>query len=281
MTQRKTKTAIEVYRRLREVWRYDSDTGVFTRQEFNVQGPSGFEHGFINAQGYRSLALDNVQYPAARMAWLYMKAKWPEHDLLTRNGDKLDLRIANLYERPPKIAKKGRENLTQARLHQVLEYEPLTGNFKWLIATPRAPIGAVAGVITNTGYRVMSVDAQKHLAHRLVWFYVHGKWPEHQIDHINGNRADNRLSNLREATPGQNAHNAKARSTNKSGLKGVSLHRGRWHARIVVDYKMIILGYFPTKEAAHAAYCVAAKKYHGEFANNGSPQELPAPKEAG
>jgi hypothetical protein len=88
-----------------------------------------------------------------------------------------------------------------------------------------------------------------------------------QVDHINGDGLDNRRSNLRLATNAQNLQNQKRRSTNTSGYKGVSLYRdGRWSARIRANGRRVFLGYFATPELAHAAYCAAAEKYHGEFA---------------
>lgn len=273
-------SAITIYRKLRETWHYNPETGVFTRIAANVQGPSGSEHGFVNTQGYLAIPVGGRAYPAARMAWLYMKAQWPERNVRTVNGDRMDLRWSNLVLRPPKLVKKERRELTAHRLREALDYDLETGVFRWKVSTPRAKTGTEAGVITNTGYRIISLDGVHHLAHRLAMLHVHGGWPQHQVDHINGVRADNRFANLREATPGQNTQNVGRRSTNTSGYKGVSPHKGRWHARIVVNYQTIPLGYFSTPEEAHAAYCAAAKKYHGDFANNGGPQEPPAPEEA-
>jgi hypothetical protein len=103
-----------------------------------------------------------------------------------------------------------------------------------------------------------------------VWMYKTGKMPSKMIDHINGNRADNRFENLREATNGQNRANSKTNS--KHGVKGVRLtpwvKEGgrRWEARITVDRKTKHLGCFFTKEEAHKAYQDAAQKFHGAFA---------------
>lgn len=91
------------------------------------------------------------------------------------------------------------------------------------------------------------------------------------VDHVNGDGLDNRRSNLRLATHGQNMANSKMRSNNTSGFKGVSLDRqsGKWRAQIQHNKKRILLGCFDDPELAHKAYCEAAIKYHGEFANNG------------
>jgi len=89
-----------------------------------------------------------------------------------------------------------------------------------------------------------------------------------RADHIDGNTLDNRETNLRLATHAQNAHNTKLRKDNTSGYKGVGKHHGtsKWKARIMVDKKPVFLGLYDTPEQAYAAYCEAARKYHGEFA---------------
>ena len=99
------------------------------------------------------------------------------------------------------------------------------------------------------------------MAHRLAWFYTYGKWPNHEVDHINGNRLDNRIANLREATRSQNEFAA------KKG-KGIRWEpkRKKWLARIGVNWKQINLGRYATREEALAAYKKAAKEAFGEFA---------------
>lgn len=93
-----------------------------------------------------------------------------------------------------------------------------------------------------------------------------------QVDHINGNRLDNRRSNLRLVLQSENKLNVRRHRDNKSGFKGVSLHRptGKWIAFIMARGKHKYLGLFQTPEAAHARYCEAADELHGEFANHGA-----------
>jgi hypothetical protein len=95
---------------------------------------------------------------------------------------------------------------------------------------------------------------------------VYGRWPAEQIDHVNGVKGDNRIANLREATPTQNVANTLARRNNKCGKKGVVLARGKWQAQIYPNGRQIKLGSFNSAEEAHAAYCSAARIYFGEFA---------------
>lgn len=104
------------------------------------------------------------------------------------------------------------------------------------------------------------------MAHRLAWLIVTGCWPTHEIDHINGSKADNRLCNLRAATPEQNKRNTHHR--NNTGLIGASYSsvNGKFRAQIRVGGKRKFLGWFTNAEDAHTAYVDAARKYHGEFA---------------
>ena len=115
----------------------------------------------------------------------------------------------------------------------------------------------------SRGYIVVRVDLVLHQAHRLAWLYVHGSWPVDQIDHINCDPSDNRICNLREATPAQNQANT--RSYAKSGFKGVRKNFSKWNAYIG-GRTFKHLGSFDTPEEANAAYLTAARARSGEFA---------------
>lgn len=125
------------------------------------------------------------------------------------------------------------------------------------------------GSLDNNGYRRVCFNGKRPLAHRLAWFLYYGEWPTDQIDHINGNKDDNRISNLRLASDFQNMWNRGKPQNNTSGFKGVSWHKQRqkWIALIGVNGVLKYLGYFEDLEKAAAAYQTAAIKYHGEFAN--------------
>jgi hypothetical protein len=154
------------------------------------------------------------------------------------------------------------------RLREVLEYRPDTGEFFWRKRlSNRVKVGDRAGTKGANGYIYIRFDGYMLLAHRLAWLYVHKEYPSLAIDHINGERSDNRMLNLRLATISQNAMNGVLRNTNKSGYRGVSWDKGKnkWVARIVKDRKQHVLGRFPTKEAAYDAYLSAAETLHGEF----------------
>lgn len=156
--------------------------------------------------------------------------------------------------------------LTVDRLRYLLSYNQSTGVFYWINPSgPRCRTGEVAGSVTQ-GYVNISVDGKLYRAHRLAWLHVHGVWPKKNIDHINGNGADNRLANLREADQSGNTANARKRVDCKSGFKGVTKYRGRWVASIRHRGLKKHLGVFDTPEQAHAAYVNAATAAHGEFA---------------
>lgn len=157
--------------------------------------------------------------------------------------------------------------ITAERLRDEFTYNPDTGEFSRVKCKRSDFIGKKAGTIRN-GYLTITVGSRQYLAHRLVWLYVHGRWPKGDLDHANRDTLDNRLANLREATRGQNNANAPASRANKIGLRGVfyQKHAGRWRAQIKCDGRTIHLGYFDTPEQAHAAYQKAARKIYGEFA---------------
>lgn len=161
--------------------------------------------------------------------------------------------------------------LTQARLREVLAYDPATGAFTWnVMLSSRGPVGSVAGSYTRKGYWRVRIDGREYMAHRLAWLYVTGSWPTKQIDHRNTNRADNRFDNLRLATNSQNGGNRRLSSKNRTGFKGVSFAsrcaKRPYNAQISINGKSKNLGYYATPEAAHAAYLAAASEHFGDFA---------------
>lgn len=130
--------------------------------------------------------------------------------------------------------------------------------------------GKSAGSPCKEGYLRVTLLNRRYLAHVLAWVLFSGAMPgdDVDIDHINLNKCDNRWSNLRLATRAENLRNVGKQTNNSSGFKGVCWHtqKQRWQALIAVDGRNKYLGLFDTPEAAHAAYCVAAEKLHGEFA---------------
>lgn len=159
--------------------------------------------------------------------------------------------------------------ITAEEARQLFFYNPDTGDITWRVSRSGVRNNNVAGYARREGYRVVFVNGKLYLAHRVAWAIVNGAWPETGIDHINGNKTDNRWDNLRLATKSQNGMNRPAPSNNTSGYKGVSRNKKRWAASIHENGLKRHLGTFDTPKEAHAAYCCAALKLHGEFVNTG------------
>lgn len=152
-----------------------------------------------------------------------------------------------------------------------LSYDPDTGVFKWVKRSgPRSVPGKVINNYTDLGYMKVVFRNVHYPAHRLAWWWVYGDMPPEEVDHINGDRADNRICNLRLATRRENTRNARVRRDNTSCLKGVSPERGKFRARITVNGKRIYLGAFSTKEEAYKVVCAARESLHGDFCNHGN-----------
>lgn len=157
--------------------------------------------------------------------------------------------------------------LTIERLKRLLHYDPDTGVFTYRETRGRCLRGTVSGKRHAGGYWRVSIDRKIYQAHRLAWFYVFEEWPNGDIDHINLDKVDNRISNLRIATPSENQANTSKRTKTLAALKGVTWHKcGKWQASVKVSGRAIYLGLFDTPEAAHIAYCAAAKVAFGKFA---------------
>ena len=157
--------------------------------------------------------------------------------------------------------------ITQSKLKELLSYDLDTGLFSSRINSgrhDRHKAGRVVGTILATGYRVIHIDNARYVAHRLVWLYVYGVWPTNDLDHINQNKSDNRLSNLREATRKQNMQNVSIHKHNSSGFKGVSwmASRNKWRAYIFISYTQRHLGTFNTLDEAVQARALAEKQFH-------------------
>jgi hypothetical protein len=157
--------------------------------------------------------------------------------------------------------------LTQEQLKELLHYDPETGVFTARLTRGAVFKGVSVGGIQKDGYIRIGISKKKYYAHRLAWFYVHGRWPSKQIDHINCQKIDNSIGNLREATASQNKINSPLYRNNTCGKKGAFfVSPGKWRALIGKDNSIIHLGYFDSADAAQAAYAAAASVHYGEFA---------------
>jgi hypothetical protein len=157
------------------------------------------------------------------------------------------------------------------RARALFSYDPETGIFTRKVRGRgrNSAVGDVAGQLHPSGYRKIRFGGPKVRAHRLAWLIMTGRWPRHEIDHRNGDKADNRWSNLREATRSQNLWNMRVSSRSASGVKGVSQKGDRWRAAIRVNGRAVHVGTFSDVGSAAAAIRAARAQLHGEFANHG------------
>lgn len=163
-----------------------------------------------------------------------------------------------------------RNEPSQNRIKEVFEYN--NGELYWKKKSSlksHVAIGSKVGFMAEDGYQTLRLDMGIYKAHRIIWIMFNGQIPKgYEIDHIYGDRSDNRIENLRLATPSNNQYNRSKNKSNRSGFKGVYFETktGKPVARIQVDKKMKRIGTFNTVEEAATAYRIAAIEYHGEFA---------------
>lgn len=154
--------------------------------------------------------------------------------------------------------------ISQARLKELLYYDPDTGIWSWRVRRQSVAPGQIAGTTHHTGYIIIAIDRKQYAAHRLAALYMTCEWPANQIDHINRVKSDNRWNNLRNATNALNKANTAKTKRNTTGFKGVFADKrtGRWSAACGDEY----LGMYGTKEEASQAYAKASIRKYGEYA---------------
>jgi len=156
-----------------------------------------------------------------------------------------------------------------------LSYNPVTGIFIWTKGKQgRSVAGSRAGGVSGMGYRMICFLGDKYLEHRLAWLNFYGEWPDETIDHINRNRVDNRIVNLRQATQQQQCWNQSLSKANKSGYRGVSWNvpTNNWQVSIAINGKSKQVGRYINLELAALAYDAAARDAFGEYANLNFPE---------
>lgn len=159
-------------------------------------------------------------------------------------------------------------------VRELFTYDKATGVLTWQKSiNNRVKVGSRVGRVSPYGYLQTSINRTHYYVHRIIWLFVKGEDPgQFQVDHIDGNRLNNRIDNLRLATAKQNGANRGKQINNTSGYKGVcwNARYKKWQAGIQItlaeNKKYLHIGYFDTPELAHMAYCKAAAELHGEFA---------------
>jgi hypothetical protein len=181
--------------------------------------------------------------------------------------------------------------LTAEYVREALDYNPETGDLVWkarpiwhfkdrriMDSWNSRYVGLGAGTPVNPSskdrnnyYLHMLLDKKSYLVHRIIWMHVHGSFPEEQIDHINNDRKDNRLTNLREATAAQNQHNKPLQVNNTSGSKGLYFDKTAksWLVRVNREGKTVFCERRKSREEAEKALREYREKEHLEFANHG------------
>lgn len=161
--------------------------------------------------------------------------------------------------------------MATTRILDFLRYDRVTGNFHWIESCGRVKSGDVAGCVDDKGYVRIRLKRKLYLAHRLAWIVENGPIPRGmEIDHVNGNKSDNRICNLRLASRNQNEHNKGIQSNNTSGVKGVTWHKraSKWQAQVSVNGRKKYIGFFSRLEDAKDAVEKARLELHGDFSRD-------------
>ena len=169
---------------------------------------------------------------------------------------------SNCISSKPRICRM-QTQITQQRLRELFEYDHQSGRLIWRDQTGARKLRSTEPSAAG-GYTGHRIGGKTYQAHRLIWMYLHGSWPCGDIDHIDGNRRNNRADNLRAVSRSVNLQNLKkARSDNNTGLLGVKRNKMRFMARIRAGGgKQIYLGNFKTAKEAHEAYLTAKRRLH-------------------
>lgn len=158
------------------------------------------------------------------------------------------------------------DSLSHGELLGKLDYNPETGEFRWKVKVAiRVKPGQIAGCRDESsgGYWKVGIRGRYYKAHRLAWFYVHGSWPDGEIDHIDRNGFNNSIKNLRVVSRSQNMQNSNMRKPSDTGVRGVHrLPSGRFRAILTANHVTHRLGTFDTLEQASAAYWRAKEDLH-------------------
>lgn len=252
---------------VKELLDYNPETGAITwRVDRGKVTKAGRPAGCIKKDGQLRLRVDGKDYAAKRVIWLYVHGVFPTTRIKSRDGDILNLRLDNLELTNIKttLCTAPKPQLAQKDVRRLFYYAD--GKLFWGVSKgTRTKIGDEARNTDRAGYMRVGVDGVKYQLHQLVWIYFNGPIPDGlSVDHIDMDRTNNHIKNLRLATPRQQNQNTGLPKSNTSGHRGVSWHESskKWMARIRNNGKLQHLGVFDTKEEAAAAYWQASRKFH-------------------
>lgn len=162
--------------------------------------------------------------------------------------------------------------LTFEEVSRLLAYEPETGILRWVKSpNSRIKVSSKAGSKSGFGYVKLKINRKEYFAHRIAWLLHYGHWPSGQIDHIDNDRANNAIANLRVCTASQNQRNQKIRRSNSSGIKGVywDANLGKWKVQVRGDGRIQYGGHYTSISDAECAARDLRIRLHGDYTNHG------------
>lgn len=254
---------------LKQRLNYNQDSGQFTWNLPPARSAitSGEPAGSITQNGRVQLCIDGTRYYGHQLAWMFSTGELPTGIVKHKDGNQLNNTFNNL-----ELCLDASKPMSQDLLKELFTYEEETGNFIRNGSVGGSTYkGEIVGHIHGKrGYVAVMVNKSSYVAHRLAWLYMTGEDAPSDIDHINGCRSDNRWDNLRLATKEQNQHNAKLRSDNSSGVKGMQRNRDYLECRVAHEGEVSYKCFKATEEDLAIAWLRETRlRLHGEFANHG------------
>lgn len=256
-------------------YHYDRVNGVLLHRMAGPKYKAGDVAGVTNKNGHRYISVYGKPMTQLRVIWLLETGETPSAPLRVKDGNPSNTRFSNLmlskaYAKTVSVGACRSKTLpSRERLEQLFEYSESIGGLVNKIKRVVAAVGSRSGVISGTGYIQVNVDGVKYLEHRLVWWMLTGQ-DAPMLDHIDRNKINNRIGNLRPASMSQNLANTADRSS-KLGIPGVRILKGRdsnkrpYQAYLSHQGKQDHLGYFATSDEAFEAHKKAHLARYGEF----------------
>lgn len=251
---------------LEDLFIYDKEKGeLFWRNDHTGKIKTGRKAGCKIHSGF-VVRVRGKLLRLSKMIWCLETGIYPNRTIKTRDGNVHNTVFENLYiaDNPPR--KRVQRTVTFEDVKGAFKYNPEDGVFSFIEEERNSRIR-----LTVEGYVSCSFMGSSHFVHRLIWLYMTGAYPKKMIDHIDGNRSNNKWDNLREADSHQNGCNCVITKSNATGYKNVMRDKnsGLYKSHIMVHGKQHHLGYFDNPVDAYEAFVKASKDLHGEFSNVG------------